>query len=109
MKVRFQLFGFPSWARDAGDPSATQGSGSHRSVPTNSRAGRHSWQGGVDIRDERLVLRDLERGEPERLWSAGPSPTSYANLLVCSYVTVKDLDPHATIVSGVFPPTTWGT
>jgi len=24
MKVRFQLFGFPSWARDAGDPSATQ-------------------------------------------------------------------------------------
>jgi hypothetical protein len=101
MKVRFQLFGFPSWARDAGDPSATQAQWLAPQRP--DELARWSAFVGRVVSTFGTSVSFYEIWNEENLsvfWSAGPSPTSYANLLVCSYVTVKDLDPHATIVSG---------
>ena len=45
LKLRFQLVGFPEWARDPGDPSGPRRPGSPRARPASSPAGRSSSPG----------------------------------------------------------------
>jgi polysaccharide biosynthesis protein PslG len=101
MAVRFQIAGFPNWARDAGDPTAAT---ALWQAPA-SRAELTRWSSFIS----RLVghfgtsVAYYEIWNEENLnvfWSQGPNPTAYANLLECSYVAAKKANPKVTIVSG---------
>lgn len=101
MAVRFQIEGFPQWARDAGDPTEDA-----------------SWWYSPRAQDElerwatwiRSVVRHFgttvsfyeiwnEENNPP-FWPGGVSPEQYAQLLACTYVAAKSVNPHVRIVSG---------
>jgi hypothetical protein len=101
MEVRFQLFGFPTWARDAGEPSAAN----QPWLAPEHADELERWSGFVD----RVVSKfgtdvsyyeiwNEENTTP--FWPQGPDPVAYSNLLACSYVSAKQTNPEVTIVSG---------
>jgi hypothetical protein len=101
MKLRFQLVGFPDWARDPGDPS----SAAAYSLAPSSPAELSKWSQFVSrvVRNFGSEVTYYEIWNEENLsafWSQGPNPSEYANLLETSYVTIKAIDPAAQVMFG---------
>jgi len=109
MKVRFQLFGFRrghAMRRPECNASAVARTAASRR--TRALVGIRG-QGGVDIRTKRLVLRDLERGEPERLLVGRPEPDELRESLGLQLRDSQGPGPARDDRLGGLPPTTWGT
>ena len=101
MKLRFQLVGFPDWARDPGDPS----SAAAYSLAPSSPAELTKWSQFVSrvVTNFGSEVTYYEIWNEENLsafWSQGPNPSEYANLLETSYVTIKAIDPGAQVMFG---------
>jgi hypothetical protein len=101
LELRFQVVGFPQWARDAGDPS--ESSQPWRAPASPGELTR--WSAWIS----RLVsyfksdvayyeIWNEENNPP--FWAQGPNPGEYARLLESSYVAAKRADPGAGIMFG---------
>jgi hypothetical protein len=101
MKLRFQLVGFPDWARDRSDPSSAAASWLAPSSP--SELGRWSQFVTRVVRNFGPKVTYYEIWNEENIstfWSAGPNPAQYANLLERSYLAIKAVDPSAEVMFG---------
>ncbi|HEY3941380.1 MAG TPA: hypothetical protein VGL60_02750 [Acidimicrobiales bacterium] len=101
LAVRFQLTGFPQWARAAGDPSE---SAQPWYAPTQ-RAELERWATWVKsvVRHFGTKVSFYEIWNEENIsqfWPQGPNPRQYAALLACSYDAAKAANAGVTIVSG---------
>ncbi len=101
MQVRVQVYGFPDWARDSGDPDMS----SELWLAPASRAELTRWAAFVS----RLVKHFGTKiayyeiwNEPnlDVFWNQGANPTEFASLLECGYVAAKVANPRVTVVSG---------
>jgi hypothetical protein len=101
MKLRFQLVGFPDWARDRGDPSSAAAAW----LAPSSPAELARWSQFVTrvVRNFGPKVTYYEIWNEENIstfWSAGPNPSQYANLLERSYLAIKAIDPSAEVMFG---------
>lgn len=101
MEVRFQLFGFPTWARDAGEQSAA----AQPWLAPEHADELARWSAFVArvVGTFGTTVSYYEIWNEENTWAfwpQGPSPTAYSDLLACSYVTAKQVNPGVTIVTG---------
>ena len=101
MQLRFQLYGFPQWAHDAGEPSATAEPWLAPEHPDKLAA----WSGFVTrvVKAFGTSVSYYEIWNEENLpmfWDQGPNPVEYSDLLECSYTAAKVANPAVTIVSG---------
>jgi hypothetical protein len=101
MKLRFQLVGFPQWARDTGDPSYS----AEQWLAPTSPGELAEWskfvsrvvaQFGAQV----TYYEIWNEENNQAFWAQGPSPSEYANLLEASYTTIKAADPSAQVMFG---------
>lgn len=101
LRLRFQLVGFPQWARDPGDPSQ---SSQPWWAPT-SAAEVDRWSKWVTrlvahFGSEVSYYEIWNEENTDAFWAQGASPAEYADLLEASYVAAKAADPNAVIMFG---------
>ena len=101
LELRFQLVGFPNWARDAGDPS----SASAYWLAPSSAAELSRWSAFVSrvaghFGTEVTYYEIWNEENISAFWSSGPDPTAYARLLEASYTAIKSQDPSAQVMFG---------
>src|ERR1019366_4960484 len=96
-----QLVGLPTWARSAGEPSAS--AEPWRAPSTASElAGWGDFVGRV-ARHFGTSVAYYEIWNEENIsdfWQQGPNPTEYARLLEASFVAVKAADAKALVMYG---------
>jgi hypothetical protein len=101
MRLRFQIVGFPDWARDADQPPSWEAQWLPPAAPDElarwsaflARLARH-YRGKVayyEIWDEPNI---------SRFWYPIPSPDQYAALLEASYTAIKAAAPGAQVMFG---------
>lgn len=99
MQVRFQVEGFPDWARDPGQPDNSVAPW----LPPVAPAELVRWE--VFVGDMARHFRG--RVKYYEIWNEPnispffypiPDPTEYADLLEASYTTIKAADPSALVV-----------
>ena len=99
--LRFQLVGFPQWARAPGDPSAA--SQPLRAPASPAELARWSrWVARLVSRFGSAVsyYEIWNEENSSAFWAQGANPTEYAKLLEASYVAAKSVDPAAVVMFG---------
>ena len=101
MKVRFQVFGIPSWARDPGAPSAAAAPW----YPPQSANEIAEWDGFIEqilshFGSSVAYLEVWNEPNQYQFWYGPPSPTVYARLLSATYVSAKQVDPAVQVIFG---------
>jgi hypothetical protein len=99
--IRFQLYGFPQWARSAGEPTQVV---APLLAPT-STADLTNWAAWVRAIIGRfgtsIAFYEIWNEENiQAYWYQGPDPARYAALLACSDVAAKSTNARVTIMSG---------
>jgi hypothetical protein len=101
LKIRFQLVGFPDWARDAGDPSFASSYWLAPSSPAElSRWSQFVTRVVGHFGSEVTYYEIWNEENISDFWAEGPSPAGYAKLLETSYVAIKGIDPSAQVMFG---------
>ena len=101
LKLRFQLVGFPEWARDPGEPSAASAAWLAPSSAGELARWSQFVTGVVKNFGTKVTYYEIWNEENiATFWSQGPDPTQYAKLLETSYVAIKALDPSAEVMFG---------
>jgi hypothetical protein len=101
LELRFQLVGFPQWARDPGDPSAS--AQMWRAPESAGEIGRWShWVSRLvsHFGSEVSYYEIWNEENGNHFWAQGANPTEYARLLEASYVPAKAADRSAVVMFG---------
>ena len=101
MQLRFQLVGFPDWARDAHDPNSASEHWRAPSSPAELRKWSEFVSRVVEHFGSMVTFYEIWNEENiSAFWSQGSSPTGYSRLLETSYVAIKAIDPSAQVMFG---------
>ena len=101
LKLRFQLVGFPDWARSQTDPSSASAPWLAPTSPRELAEWRHFVSRVVGNFGSKVSYYEIWNEENiQAFWWQGPNPSNYANLLETSYVAIKALDPSAQVMFG---------
>jgi hypothetical protein len=99
--TRFQLYGFPQWARSSGEPTEAA---SPWLAPT-TRAELAEWAAWVkaivgQFRTSVAFYEIWNEENQPQFWAQGADPAQYAALLVCSDVAAKSTSAKVVVISG---------
>ena len=101
LELRFQLVGFPQWARSRGDPSEAAQPLRAPASPAELALWSHWVKRLVSHFGSEVSYYEIWNEEnTTAFWAQGANPTEYARLLEASYVAAKAADPKAVIMFG---------
>ena len=101
LELRFQLVGFPQWARSRGDPTEAAQPLRAPASPAELVLWSHWVKRLVSHFGSEVSYYEIWNEEnTTAFWAQGANPTEYARLLEASYVAAKAADPKAVIMFG---------